>query len=104
MLTVAVPTTPLALAEIVAPVCTLPAVNNPLEEIVPPASTDQPTDAGVNVAPNWSVAAAANCCVCPDGTIADPGLTLTAIVVCATVTFTLLVMLWNPSEIVTTNV
>jgi len=44
-----------------------PAVNSPLELMLPPPVVAQVNPGwGASTAPNWSLAAAANCCVAPD--------------------------------------
>jgi len=61
------------------PPATLPAVNIPEEETVPPPLTDQVNAGDATVLPNGSAAVAVNCCVPFVVTLAEAGFTLTLV-------------------------
>ncbi len=76
--TLAVPLTlPLAAVTVKGPPAVEPAVNSPLELIVPPPLTDQvKVGCGFSGLPVWSLAVAVNCCVPPVTTEAEDGETV----------------------------
>jgi len=56
------------------------AVKSPVALILPPPLTDQSNGGALlSGCPNWSCAVAENCCVPPGATVADEGVTVTAV-------------------------
>jgi hypothetical protein len=89
VVTVAAPVTPAAEAETVEVAGTVGAVNSPAWDTAPPPDTDHAkVGNGETGSPNWSVAAAANCCVAPTNTLVALGLTVITDTFRATVTLT----------------
>jgi hypothetical protein len=94
IVTLAVPVWPPEEAVTVnGPPVTLPAANNPDEEIVPPPFTAHVNATEAIALPNWSAAVAVNCCVPFVATVAVAGVTVTFVRLWLTVTATLLLAL-----------
>jgi hypothetical protein len=96
------PLTPPALAVTVAPPAVVPAVNSPVP-FTPPTPVRVHVNVGcvVSASPNWSLATALNWLVPFKFTVGDEGVTAIDVAFCTTVSVTALLVVSDPSLIVT---